>query len=223
MNVSLSTDTDCIGTQPSEFDVLCGQGRRNQAHPGNVRYAYLLSILEPKYLASNSNSEKNRMAWRIIKEIRSRGDFLVYDKQAKRWHPVKDDEVLVKVSQALRYRKRQFKKARTHTKSSHGEDIFKSLGSHRMDCGRMIPAEPGIFSAEIEPTPLQDMIIQPYVSPCEVPRGVSSTCVSPLTQRVFDIFDHSTPFTRQELSDVLTSALNEPEPRYDDASELELQ
>lgn len=202
---------------PSEFDVLCGQGRRNQAHAGNLRYGNLLSALEPAYLAAASNSEKHRIVRRVIDEIRSTGEFVAYDKKAARWHPVKDDDVVVKVAQALRYRKRLFKNmTKREFLSFRGHLIFDSLGSHSLNSGRMIRADVPVASLEIEPTHLQDMWVQPYVNSCDYPQWNNSMTL--LTQRANDMFDGSTPFTREELSLVLNSALNEPGPQCDENS-----
>lgn len=95
-----------IVLRPAPFDVLSGQGRKNQAHPGNMRYNELLSMGERKFLVSDDRHEKQGIVYNIIREIHAKGRFLVYEPLTKTWHLMKEDDVYAKVSQALRYRRR---------------------------------------------------------------------------------------------------------------------
>ena len=217
---------------PSRFDVLSGQGRKTQSHPGNIRYAELLSQSERKFLLSDDRHEKQGIVYGIIREIHVKGRFLFYDHLSKSWCLMKDEEVYDKVSQALRYRKRMIMKSMDNVRSRNTSvcgigHIFEkqctksgpltiqfqgklSRSSSRFSlCGTH-----GFYAntkAEIDPVPLD------AIDACC--KGYSGSNSSPNSSRfsledsVEEIFSEPRLFTRSELAQVLEAALDESE-RY---------
>ena len=212
--------------QPSRCDVLSGQGRKNHTHPGNIRYCELLDAGERKFLLTDNRLEKQMIVRDIIHEIRSKGEFLVYNPRDKTWRVMNNEDVYAKVSQALRYRKRLVVKSHpeqsktsqsapsllvaTETSQARreiGRTEQQALMRGRVSRHRSPLSNNEIFSPpDLEPTPIEDLAFPIF------PRKKHfASRFSPfsLEQNINDIFADPKPFTKQELAQVLEMALNE--------------
>jgi len=89
--------------QPSQFDVLLGQGRSYLGHPGNQQFHSLVEASSDRYDATNKTKEKACIRREIFDTIRCRGSFLTLENdQCFSWYEVTDDVADKKIGQALR-------------------------------------------------------------------------------------------------------------------------
>jgi hypothetical protein len=96
-----------------DFDVLLGRGRAYLHHPGNERMSTIVSDNLARYQSATTRIEKTTITKDIFRTIKTCGDqparFLRYDPRAGRWTEVDDELARVKVSAALRYKRRPSK------------------------------------------------------------------------------------------------------------------
>lgn len=90
---------------PTSNDVLCGRGKRVNAHIGNVHFRDIVRKHKLRYLAT-SKVEKSQIAGDVVNEIRTLvppGRFLKADtKCPSLWSDIGDDKAKKKAGQALR-------------------------------------------------------------------------------------------------------------------------
>jgi hypothetical protein len=114
---------------PSEFDVICGRGRRVFNHIGNERFRQVVATYLERYQQTTQKHEKSYILSEIVVAVRrvspSGGGFVKKDSGSGRWYEVGDFLAREKTSQAFRdllhehYRSSNLaKKKRRHDESS---------------------------------------------------------------------------------------------------------
>jgi hypothetical protein len=92
------------GYEPSQFDVLCGRGRRCYSHSGNIQFRAVVQRRLPEYSATDSRMEKGHIISLVVDEIREHagdGGFVKKDGKGM-WYVVGEILAREKVSQAFR-------------------------------------------------------------------------------------------------------------------------
>jgi hypothetical protein len=92
------------GYEPSQFDVLCGRGRRCYSHSGNIHFRAVVQGRLPEYSATESKMDKGYIISLVVDEIREQagtGGFVKKDGSGM-WYAVEEIVAREKVSQAFR-------------------------------------------------------------------------------------------------------------------------
>ncbi|KAL3938789.1 MAG: hypothetical protein SGBAC_006375 [Bacillariaceae sp.] len=89
---------------PKSEDVLFGHFSQ---HPGNIRLHKLLADHAVAYELAKGKKEKMEYAWKLVLDLKEQGSrFLSFDKASKSWLEVPDAKARLKVSKAIRNRRR---------------------------------------------------------------------------------------------------------------------
>ena len=86
-------------------DVLSGRGKGNANHQGNKRYRTIVKNHQQEYAQMSTHKEKTIVAKKVLQEIRSShppGRFLTQTKHCIMWYPQAEENILLKIKQALR-------------------------------------------------------------------------------------------------------------------------
>mmetsp|Transcript_6181 Transcript_6181/g.12717 ORF Transcript_6181/g.12717 Transcript_6181/m.12717 type:complete len:321 (+) Transcript_6181:220-1182(+) len=90
---------------PRGADVLLGRG--HSLHPGNLAYRRIICKYLPTYSAAKTNKEKTKITKQIVAQVRrSGGRFLKEDPHGDKMLEMGDDNVRLRVGQALRHQLR---------------------------------------------------------------------------------------------------------------------
>lgn len=202
---------------PESDDVLSGQGRSNQSHPGNLRYHEILDRAEKEFVKTKCRTKKQKIAQDAIEEVQTKGRFLKFDHVRREWSPLSESEVYAKVSQALRYRRRIVmgqNPLKVQAKYPSIEDVLSK---------RMINKWQGFDSLRrinaIEA--FDDLMGSPIEAPSQQVTATNSGFMGssgednqPLNvdsfDSLFDSLNESTHFSRDDLLAVLKTALDPP-------------
>lgn len=187
-------------------DVLSGQGRANQMHAGNLRYNTLLKDAEGRFIKAMSRKQKQKVVQEVIDEVRSKGNFLRFDQAQKTWYVMSGEDVVAKVAQALRYRRRSVVGSRPGNKDKAGKTktIISVLAKHKMNIwGTKTTAAPVTVESHggiLDPIPLPE---------CNRDSNLCGTGVQSARLSSFEDIFGSSIFTKDELCQVLEDALSD--------------
>lgn len=95
---------------PTHNDVLRGRGNGPQQHAGNQQYRMIVEQYRPAYAGLKKTIEKQAMAERVWKEVKSMnppGRFLIQSKKDRRWSIEDESNSMSKIKQALREKKQE--------------------------------------------------------------------------------------------------------------------
>ena len=109
-------------TEPQDFDVLLGRGRRNALHPGNRRFQAIIDVHQARFYSAASRHEKIQITQEIVNFIAQRGRFLKFDEERSGWAEVDGEVARSKVGHACRYRQRRQPTARSFPPPVLSED-----------------------------------------------------------------------------------------------------
>ncbi len=86
-------------------DVLCGRGKKAEAHVGNFHFRALVKMHRVLFAVERKNKQKYEYARNIVKSIRALdppGRFLRYDFGRQSYYDIGDEMAIEKTRQALR-------------------------------------------------------------------------------------------------------------------------
>lgn len=98
--------------EPTLNDIILGRGSSHAWRSGNARFHQVLDQCMPRYLSARTKIEKRRLIHEVYDLIRERsGRFLEKDEANDGYLEIDEDEALVKIGYAIRYRKKRIRKA----------------------------------------------------------------------------------------------------------------
>ena len=118
--------------EPTQYDVLCGRGRKCYVHAGNRNMRDIVQANLAKYSASSSKMEKGHIISLVYEEICEQagiGGFIKNDEQG-RWYDVGEFLAREKVSQAFRDSLQEKYKSSTASKKKRRELLVQSAELH---------------------------------------------------------------------------------------------
>lgn len=86
---------------PANRDVLLGRGPTINQHPGNREFRALIEAKVHEYEAATSPSEKAKITWNIVEEIKAKGRRFLKKDDHGWWMEATDKEARQKVGKAL--------------------------------------------------------------------------------------------------------------------------
>lgn len=90
------------GYIPGDRDVICGRGKKNWGHSGNVHFRNVIRRNLPRYLDAPAKNDKTMVVISIVDEIRAEGGRFLKDDIYGRWYDIGDAQARDKVGHSLR-------------------------------------------------------------------------------------------------------------------------
>lgn len=91
-----------VSSEPGEYDVLFGRGKRCQDHAGTKYMRHIADMHRTTYNEADRD-DKTEMTWNIVKTIKANGGrFLKFAKESNSWVEVSGDVARKKVAHAMR-------------------------------------------------------------------------------------------------------------------------
>jgi hypothetical protein len=84
------------------LDVLCGRGKKNWQHLGNVHFRNVIRINVDRYIDAPTKNDKTLVVISIVDEIRAQGGRFLKDDLYGRWYDIGDAQARDKVGHSLR-------------------------------------------------------------------------------------------------------------------------
>mmetsp|Transcript_32729 Transcript_32729/g.48467 ORF Transcript_32729/g.48467 Transcript_32729/m.48467 type:complete len:208 (-) Transcript_32729:13-636(-) len=89
-----------IDFQPSNYDVICGRGKKFYNHFGNKLFRKTVALHLEEYSKASTKLDKSIIVSTILHSVRSKGDFVKLEQG--RWRNVDDEFARERVGQTLR-------------------------------------------------------------------------------------------------------------------------
>jgi len=87
---------------PGDKDVVCGRGKRNWNHLGNINFRNVIRTNVQRYLDSPTKNDKTLVVISIVDEIRGQGGRFLKEDMHGRWYDIGDAQARDKVGHSLR-------------------------------------------------------------------------------------------------------------------------
>lgn len=128
-----------ISYQPTKVDVLCGRGKSNWNHEGNLMFRNFIKEQVCNYESTQLKGEKTPLIADIVNRIRSMGGKFVKQDEASNWYDIGDILAREKVGHSLRDQVVAFSRQKGKTDEikraarNRGKVKGKSLNVHQSD------------------------------------------------------------------------------------------
>jgi hypothetical protein len=121
--------------EPGGTDVLCGRGKSNWNHEGNVNFRDFIRQNVTRYVEAPTKNDKTAIVVQLVDEMRQRGCHFLRQDSAGTWYDIGDAQARDKVGHGLRdqvtamNRQNKFKEARAD--ASAAAAAAAAVGQHR--------------------------------------------------------------------------------------------
>eukprot|EP00543_Licmophora_paradoxa_P017257 CAMPEP_0202465856 /NCGR_PEP_ID=MMETSP1360-20130828/66909_1 /ASSEMBLY_ACC=CAM_ASM_000848 /TAXON_ID=515479 /ORGANISM="Licmophora paradoxa, Strain CCMP2313" /LENGTH=195 /DNA_ID=CAMNT_0049089777 /DNA_START=202 /DNA_END=785 /DNA_ORIENTATION=- len=91
-----------VDYEPTEYDVICGKGKRFYTHSGNARFREFVQSKLGGYQTVRAKYDKGLIVQEIVDMVQEKGAFLRMNKSTKCWEDISADSAREKVGHTIR-------------------------------------------------------------------------------------------------------------------------
>lgn len=99
----IQSSSSTAAAPPRDMDIICGRGKDNTRHKGNLRFEGMIRNYMAKYKSCRSKIGKTNLTLDILADLRQEGvSFVKLNKLTGQWDDIGDKAARLKISQTFR-------------------------------------------------------------------------------------------------------------------------